>query len=1080
MIREDLKRLHELAGSPTVDSLKTFADQGPHKASRATLGAILNSNYASRPRWTTVAAFVDACERFARSKGRRLPAEEVDIRVWLTRYERKHPDQRPPSSRSEPRQVVGIVPQLADCFQTRDAVKVLTEVTTDGGTAVLTSAGTQLLSGMGGVGKTQLAVHLADHLRSAGRLDLLVWISATSRGAILAGYAQAGVELSVPGADDIDTEQDAARFHAWLTSTDRRWLIVLDDLTRTGDLQGLWPPPNPSGRTVVTTRLRGSALRGAGRHLVPIGTFTKDEATHYVHTRLNGKPALADDVSGLVENLGRLPLALAQATAFMIDEGVPCSRYRQRFADRRSRLDDLVPDPDGPTGLPDDYHRTVAATMSLSIETAERSRPAGLARPLLELASVLDPAGIPISVFTTTAALNWLTYRRSLTTDASGDLDAELAKSGLQCLHRLNLITIDAKIVSMHGLVQRATRELCSGEHIADLAWAAADALTETWPKIERDTAHAQRLRSNTTSVQEHGQDALLQPETHPLLSVAFNSLGTSGNPAGAVAAFEELLTVQLRVFGPDHPDTLVTRSNLAYWRGEAGDPAGAVAAFEELLTDHLRVLGPDHPNTLATRNNLAYWRGEAGDPAGAATAFEELLTDQVRVLGPDHPNTLATRANLAYWRGEAGDPAGAATAFEELLTDQVRVLGPDHPNTLATRANLAYWRGKAGDPAGAATAFEELLTDHLRVFGPEHPDTLATRNNLASLRGDAGDPAGAATATEELLTDQLRVLGPEHPNTLITRNNLASLRGDAGDPAGAATATEELLTDRIRVLGPDHPNTLATRANLAYWRGEAGDPAGAATAFEELLTDHLRVFGPEHPDTLATRANLAYWRGDAGDPAGAATATEELLTDQLRVLGPEHPNTLITRNNLASLRGDAGDPAGAATAFEELLTDHLRVLGPDHPNTLITRSNLAYWRGEAGDPAGAATAFEELLTDQLRVLGPEHPNTLATRNNLAYWRGEAGDPAGAATATEELLTDQLRVLGPDHPNTLATRANLAYWRGKAGDPAGAATAFEELLTDQLRVLGPEHPNTLVTRNNLAYWRESSSEPQVG
>ena len=72
-------------------------------------------------------------------------------------------------------------------------------------------------------------------------------------------------------------------------------------------------------------------------------------------------------------------------------------------------------------------------------------------------------------------------------------------------------------------------------------------------------------------------------------------------------------------MLGPDHPDTLFTRSNLASWRGESGDPAGAAAAFEELLTDYLRVLGPDHPGTLAARNNLAYWRGQAGDPAGAA-----------------------------------------------------------------------------------------------------------------------------------------------------------------------------------------------------------------------------------------------------------------------------------------------------------------------------------------------------------------------------------------------------------------------------------------------------------------------------
>jgi hypothetical protein len=68
---------------------------------------------------------------------------------------------------------------------------------------------------------------------------------------------------------------------------------------------------------------------------------------------------------------------------------------------------------------------------------------------------------------------------------------------------------------------------------------------------------------------------------------------------------------------------------------------ARCAAALEGVLTDMLRVLGPDHPDTLITRANLARWRGEAGDPAGAAIAFEALLTDYLRVLGPDHPDTL-------------------------------------------------------------------------------------------------------------------------------------------------------------------------------------------------------------------------------------------------------------------------------------------------------------------------------------------------------------------------------------------------------------------------------------------------------
>ncbi|WP_410870358.1 tetratricopeptide repeat protein [Nocardia sp. A7] len=93
-----------------------------------------------------------------------------------------------------------------------------------------------------------------------------------------------------------------------------------------------------------------------------------------------------------------------------------------------------------------------------------------------------------------------------------------------------------------------------------------------------------------------------------------------------------------------DSRDTLRTRNNIAAWRGRTGDPAGALTAFELLLPDHQRILGPNHPDTLRTRNNIAAWRGETGDLAGALAEFELLLPDHQRILGPDHPDTLRTR----------------------------------------------------------------------------------------------------------------------------------------------------------------------------------------------------------------------------------------------------------------------------------------------------------------------------------------------------------------------------------------------------------------------------------------------------
>lgn len=477
--------------------------------------------------------------------------------------------------------VVGVVPTLADCFQTRAAVDELRAVVGhSGGTAILTTSHTGLLSGMGGVGKTQLAAQLATRLLSEGRLDLLVWITATSRQAILERYAQAAVDLAVPGADGRNVERDAERFHAWLTTAGCRWLVVLDDVTEAAHLRGLWPPATPTGRAVVTTRLRSAALSGAGRHLIRVGGFGEDEAEAYVRARLREHPQLADDPAGLAEDLGYLPLALSQATAFMLNEEIACSEYRQRLVDRWHRLDDLVPSPEE---LPDDYQRTIAAALSLSEEAADQARPTGLATPLLRLTSVLDPAGIPSTVFTSAAARRWIASEltspgRAVNpngTDAHGsasEVEVDLVRSGLRVLHRFNLATVDDGTVRVHGLVQRTIRDRLDDAQLGTIVTAAADALVETWPSIESNRTLCQVLRTNTEVLHQHGQGALLTPDVHPVLFTSINSRGVWGDPTGAANELQQLLHDRMRILGPDHPDTLTTRRALAYWQREAGE----------------------------------------------------------------------------------------------------------------------------------------------------------------------------------------------------------------------------------------------------------------------------------------------------------------------------------------------------------------------------------------------------------------------------------------------------------------------------------------------------------------------------
>ncbi|WP_431330487.1 tetratricopeptide repeat protein [Streptomyces sp. IPPR8] len=741
---------------------------------------------------------------------------------------------------------VGVIPPEAQSFQHRAEADRLRATVAGGGTTMLS----QVLTGMGGVGKTQLA---AAHARAAwddGRLDVLVWITASAQSSVVSGYAQAGVELC--RADPDDPERAAKQFLAWLTPKPGqppcRWLIVLDDVADPSDLvvraenagshYSLWPPASPHGQVLLTTRRRDAALFGQGRRRIEVGLFAPAESAGYLTASLAAfsRTEPADDLTALARDLGYLPLALAQAAAYLIDSGDSAAAYRERLADRAIALADLSPET-----LPDEQAAALAAAWSLSIDRADTLRPAGLAQPMLHLAALLDANGIPQSVLTSAPARSYLAANHTTASRKGGRLGKwrpgrrqrlaepvsfEEALGALRALDRLSLVdrtpASPRQAVRVHQLIQRAARDSLTSHQHDQAARTAADALLAAWPEIERDTGFSQDLRINAVSLIRHAEDALYRPDAHTVLYRLSESLGKSGQVTAAVDHSRNLASNTHSRLGADHLDTLIARSHLAHWQGEAGDAAGAVRALTDLLADQVRVLGPNRPSTLLTRYKLASYRGEAGDAAGAVRALADLLADQVRVLGPDDPDTLNTRGSLALWRGLAGDAAGAVQAFGDLLADRVRVLGADHPGTLTTRHNLASWRGRAGDAAGAAQALADLLADRVRVVGPDDPGTLTTRGNLASQQGRAGDAAGAVQAFGDLLADRVRVLGADHPGTLTTRNNLAHWRGEAGDAAGAAQALADLLADQVRVLGPDHPDTLTTRNNLAHWRKEA------------------------------------------------------------------------------------------------------------------------------------------------------------------------------------------------------------------------------------------------------------------
>ncbi len=916
---------------------------------------------------------------------------------------------------------------------------------------------TQTISGLGGVGKTQLAAaYAAAH---QDEFDIAAWVRAADGGT--ADLAELAVALALPVAGRTPPER-ASDTLMFLANTDRRWLLVFDNAPGPQALTGL--PSSGHGRVLVTSRHRGG-YDAFGVELA-VDVFGADTARRYLLARSGRSGEETGDADAVAAALGYLPLALAHAGAYCASgTGVPFGDYLELVEDLPSQeLFDTSPEVF--------YQHTVAATWNTSITAAGQQAP--LARPALEMAAYLAPEAIPRSFF---AVL-----------EENSAAGRKRAADALTALHRYSLATVDGSQVSVHRLLQKVIRDRLTGP---DQASAITHALTAiqralpddpklpaTWPQWQELVPHIVALASIET-VANLNADQLVN-----ILNPTCDFLLRSGSNLPALALATQAVSLSTAHLGPGYPHTLIARAHLALSYLSAGRTGEAVTMYERLVPDMERLLGSDYPGTLIARGDLASSYLSAGRTGEAIAMNEQLVTDSERLLGPEHPDTLIARGNLAtlYW--SAGRTGEAIAVEERVAADRERLLGPDHPHTLTARGELAASYLSAGRISEAVAILERVAAAVERLLGPEHPDTLTARGNLASsYRADAqanlgalylsaGRISEAVVILERVAADTERLLGPEHPDTLTAQGNLALSYQSAGRTGEAIAILERVAADTEQLLGPEHPHTLTLQGELAASYLAAGRTAEAIAIEERVAADRERLLGPDHPGTLIARGELAASYQSAGRTAEAIAILERLVPDMERLFGPDHPGTLTAQANLAASYQSAGRTGEAIAILERVAADRERLLGPDHPDILIARANLAASYRAAGRTGEAIAIMERVAADAERLLGPEHPDILTARGELAisYW--SAGRIGEAITTNEQLVTDSERLLGPDHPDILIARANLASSYLSAGRTGEAITTNEQLVTDSERLLGPEHPDILTARGELAisYW----------
>jgi tetratricopeptide (TPR) repeat protein len=711
-------------------------------------------------------------------------------------------------------------------------------------------------TGLGGIGKTQLAsefVHRYGQYFAGG----VFWLRFADPKAIPAEVAACGElgGLDLPASFGKLPLDDQVRLvlSAWQSPLPR--LLVFDNCEEEESL-ARWRPPHGGCRVLVTSR-RAAWDTALGVQALPLGVLSRAESMALLR---KFRPDLADDEANLIaEELSDLPLALHLAGSYLrtyqhATFGSPAT-YLTQLRDT-AILEHLSLVGEGATYTPTGHELHVARTFARSYERLDPSDPTDvLAQALLGRAAYFAPGEpIPRALLLATADI------------AADDFETALnAERALARLVELGLLEAEAEgALRLHRLLAAFVQ----GVTADDGAQAAVE-----------DTVYAEA-----------------------------NHLNKAGYPASLLAWQSHLRAVTDAAFEREDERAARLCSALDSHLSMIADYRGALSYSERALAIDEKVLGSEHPDTASDLNNLGMLLQDLGDLAGARPYFERALRIRTEVLGAKHPATALSLNNLGCLLYAMGDLAGARPYYERALAIYEKVLGGEHPDTALSLNNLGMLLHDLGDLAGARPYLERALRIREQVLGGEHPDTAGSLNNLGMLLHDQGDLTGARPYYERALRIHEQVLDAEHPNTATSLNNLGMLLHAQGDLAGARPYLERALRIREQVLGEEHPDTAQSLNNLGYLLQALGDLAGARPYYERALAIYEKVLGGEHPDTAQSLNNLGYLLQALGDLAGARPYYERALRIFEARLGPDHPTTRIVRNNLARLDASLKD----------------------------------------------------------------------------------------------------------------------------------------------------------------------------